>query len=156
MIFYAGIGSRETPPNILSIMKDLAYVLATKGRILRSGGAVGADTWFETGCDLAGGNKEIYYAQDATPESMEEASDVHPNWGTCNEYVRKLHGRNAMIILGNNLETPVSYVVCWTSNGLDKCGTGLGIRLANKYDIPVYNLFHPIILKRVMNIIKHS
>jgi len=53
VIYYAGIGSRSTPDNVLGIMEKLGIVLAKKGFILRSGGADGADKAFEKGCDLA-------------------------------------------------------------------------------------------------------
>jgi len=40
---YAGIGSRETPPEIQTVMTDIARHLKGRGVILRSGGAGGAD-----------------------------------------------------------------------------------------------------------------
>ena len=40
---YAGIGSRETPDQVLQIMTDLAVALAKEKFTLRSGGAGGAD-----------------------------------------------------------------------------------------------------------------
>ena len=46
-----------------------------------------------------------------------------------------------MIILGNSLDNPVKFVVCWTSNGKDKGGTGLAIRLARHHGIRVFNLY---------------
>jgi len=48
-MYYSGIGSRSTPENILHMMGDVAYRLANKGWILRSGGADGADNAFEQG-----------------------------------------------------------------------------------------------------------
>lgn len=59
MIKYAGIGSRETPPEVIDVMKDFAYAVAHEA-ILRSGGAPGADTAFEYGAKFAGGQREIY------------------------------------------------------------------------------------------------
>lgn len=52
-ISYAGIGSRETPLNIGEIMIQWAYYHSLEGFVLRSGGAEGADTFFEIGADLA-------------------------------------------------------------------------------------------------------
>lgn len=54
---YAGIGSRDTPKDILRRMTNIAYKLQEKGYTLLSGGADGADTAFELG---AGKLKEIY------------------------------------------------------------------------------------------------
>ena len=57
---YAGIGARETPSIICSCMSQLANWLAEENWILRSGGANGADTAFELGCDIVQGSKEIF------------------------------------------------------------------------------------------------
>lgn len=46
---YAGIGSRETPPDILSFMTAIAEALEARGFTLRSGFAANADTAFELG-----------------------------------------------------------------------------------------------------------
>lgn len=49
MKFYTGVGSRETPANILKLMERIGYALASQGWTLRSGGALGADQAFERG-----------------------------------------------------------------------------------------------------------
>lgn len=79
------------------------------GFTLRSGGAIGADKAFEAG---ASNNKEIFRPKDATEDSINLASKFHPAWNKCNDYVRKLHGRNALIILGKRLEEKANFVVC--------------------------------------------
>lgn len=48
-VYYSGIGSRETPENVLSIMENAAYRLARMGFVLRSGKAAGADAAFQSG-----------------------------------------------------------------------------------------------------------
>ncbi len=142
MKYYAGIGSRETPNDILDLMYYLATKLRDTGWTLRSGGAKGADTAFER---AAGAIKEIFKADDATPEAIELASQFHPAWGRCTDYVRKLHGRNAMIILGSDLITPVQFVMCWTPGGaygvMPRGGTALGMRIAQGNGISVKNLY---------------
>lgn len=57
-MYYAGVGSRETPQDILNTMYKIGKYLASKGYTLRSGGAIGADTAFENGCDSVKGEKE--------------------------------------------------------------------------------------------------
>lgn len=57
-MYYTGIGSRETPEEVLSLFTIVGEFLAKKGYILRSGGAKGADKAFEVGCDKAKGKKE--------------------------------------------------------------------------------------------------
>lgn len=44
---YAGIGSRETPMEVLELMTKASAWLGTKGYTLQSGGAIGADMAFE-------------------------------------------------------------------------------------------------------------
>ncbi len=46
---YTGIGSRQTPADVLALMTRIAQTLDAEGYILRSGGAVGADTAFAQG-----------------------------------------------------------------------------------------------------------
>lgn len=135
---YAGIGSRETPRPILDLMTLCSIKLDSLGYVLRSGHAVGADSAFEYGSN----HKEIFVANDATSNAIEMASNYHNNWENCSVYVKKLHGRNSMIILGEKLDTPVQFVLCWTKDGRDSGGTGLAIRLARHLNIPVFNLYN--------------
>lgn len=148
--FYAGIGSRNTPENILNIMKFIAIKLESDSFFLRSGHAIGADTAFESNIK----NKEIFEANDASLKAIEYASKFHSNWNNCSEYVKKLHGRNAMIILGQNLDKPVKFVICWTKNGKDIGGTGLALRIAIENKIPIFNLYDENTFKKIEKYIK--
>lgn len=140
MRYYSGIGSRETPLDIQLLMNDIAQKLSKKF-VLRSGGAIGADLAFEKGCDESKGQKEIFKANDCTQEAMELSSKFHPAWNKCSYFAKKLHGRNALILLGSDLKIPVERVICWTKDGKDSGGTGQGLRIANAFDIPIYNLY---------------
>ena len=60
MKYYTGVGNRNTPADILEDMEQIARVFARLGWVLRSGGANGADSAFELGCDIENGLKEIY------------------------------------------------------------------------------------------------
>ena len=135
--YYAGIGSRRTPPSILETMTRLAGRLCNMGYTLRSGGAEGADTAFERGGST---NAQIMKAGDATAASMVMAAKVHPAWRACNAYVQRLHGRNCMIIFGAELNEPVEFVICWQDPAIERGGTRLGMKLAESHNIPVYNL----------------
>jgi len=137
MNYYAGIGSRQSPNDILKLMSEIASKLANEQWILRSGGAKGADKAFES---WAGELKEIYRPKHTTPEAMKLAMEHHPAPQHCNDYVRKLHGRNAIIVLGLDLITPVKFVACWTYKGNLQGGTALGMRIAEANNIPVFNL----------------
>lgn len=142
---YCGIGSRQTPGHILGLMVQVAEHLSSLGYQLRSGGAIGADTAFARGAT----DKVIYRPEHATPESINMASQFHPAWDKCNDYARKLHGRNALIIMGDDLSSPVDLVVCYTNLGQLIGGTALGIRIANYYGIPVLNMGIPSHLERI-------
>jgi hypothetical protein len=148
MKYYAGIGSRETPTNILQAMTYIATVLSSVGYILRSGGASGADSAFEAG---AGNAKEIYLPwkgfngnnsvlHNVSKEALQLASTLHPAWNRCSQGAQKLHGRNCYQVLGEQLVSPVEFVVCWTPNGTRSGGTGQALRLAERENIKIYDL----------------
>lgn len=163
MIYYAGIGSRETPRQILKKMNEISAFLASKGFVLRSGGALGADSAFEAGCDHKNGLKEIFYSKDATEKSIGIAMNYHPNPNAIKakgDYVVALQGRNIQIISGRELNQNVSFVVCWTKDGKDSGGTGLGIRYALDNNIPVFNLYFDEDLAKLrdftLNLLNHK
>jgi hypothetical protein len=146
--FYTGIGSRETPRDVLDRMIAFAVKAATIGLILRSGGAPGADMAFENGC---AGLAEIYlpwrrFQQNPSPlfppseAAIAIAAQFHPAWHKCSRPARLLHGRNSHQILGRDLATPSEFVVCWTKDGLRGGGTGQALRIAEHFGIPIYDL----------------
>ena len=71
---------------------------------------------------------------------MAVAAPLHPVWGRCSPAVRKLHARNAAILLGPGLDRPVDAVVAWTPDGAVTGGTGMALRIAAEHAIPVHNL----------------
>lgn len=150
---YSGIGSRKCPENILIVMTDLAKWLATQGWTGRSGGADGSDKAFQRGAEAVNGDFELYRPKGATPEAIEVASQFHPAWHNCSDYVRKLHGRNSQIILGYELNSPVSVVYLWTPGGKTIGGSGMGTRIAEHYKIPVKNLYDPEVLQETLEMI---
>jgi hypothetical protein len=148
MLYYAGIGSRETPPEILLRMTKGAAWLSSKGYTLRSGGAPGADSAFEAGAE----SKEIYLPwrgfngnpsplYTITPEALKIAAEHHPAWDHCSSAAQKLHARNVHQILGKDLKTPVHFVLAWTKDGGATGGTGQAIRIARRCEIPVFNFY---------------
>ncbi len=149
--YYTGIGSRETPDLILGQIFLIATALAYKGYILRSGGASGADSAFEKGCNFQNGKKNIYLPwkgfnsnnsdlYNVSPEALELAATIHPAWNRLSQGAQKLHARNCYQVLGLDLKTPSRVLICWTKNGEEIGGTATAIKLAKKHNIPVYNL----------------
>lgn len=159
---YTGIGARAVPTEIYDQMIVLAEFLAINEYTLRSGGALGSDTAFETGCDKKQGKKEIFlpwaklngnkslYTKPTTA-ALELASTIHPNFKRLSDPVKLYIGRNMHQILGPKLDDPVELVICWTPDGCESHesynektgGTGSAIALASRYYIPIYNLYNP-------------
>ena len=139
--FFAGIGSRQTPSNILPMMAAISKHCMEKRFYLRSGGAKGADTAFEEGVPK-GDPKEIFTAYEATNDAINYVRKYYnaQSFEGKPRYVQRLLGRNAMIILGKNLDTPSKFVVCWTPGAKPVGGTGLGLKIAEEHKISVYNL----------------
>lgn len=152
---YAGIGSRATPPEVLTQIRLAAQYLAAKGLVLRSGGAAGADAAFEDGAAL--GKKEIYLPWPGfnlhrspltSPPSgaYDIAAQHHPAWHRVGAGPAKLLARDVQQVLGACLDSPCAFVLCWTPDGATAVtsaatgGTGMAIRVAASYKIPVYNL----------------
>lgn len=153
MKIYAGIGSREIPLHYWDWFKELGEYFASIGWKLRSGHAKGSDQAFEMGCILNNGLKEIYlpwqgfngaptkegYFNSVRLEAMRIASQYHPNWDRLNNTSMLLHGRNSHQILGQDLETSVDVVICWTPNGEMVGGTAQALRIAQDKGIPIFN-----------------
>lgn len=153
MRYYAGIGSRETPPEVLELMTSVARALQAAGWRLRSGGADGADSAFAQG---AGPDADIYLpwpgfnnvndgiACGDVPWMRAIAETFHPAWGSCKRGARALHTRNVAQVLGHVIDGPRSeMVICWTRNGSGQGGTGQAIRIARHYGVPVFDLAIP-------------
>lgn len=146
---YAGIGSRETPKEILLLMERLAESMGRNGWLLRSGAADGADSAFERGCDRANGKKEIFLPwrffndhpsgwHHPTAAATMIAREHINWWDNLDDPARKLHSRNVHQILGYNLKEPVNCVIYWTENGAFKGGTATALKVARAHGIPSY------------------
>ena len=109
-MYYTGVGSRETPPDVLGIMEDAAFRLARIGFVLRSGKAGGADAAFQIGVQkyclsldkekperYSGGKAEIY-----TPWAGFGTDGLEDWWDIPLDYLNKLmseqiDARNALV-----------------------------------------------------------
>ena len=162
-LVYAGVGSRQTPEDVLAVMKSFAQVMALRGWTLRSGAAKGADSAFESGSQL----KEIFLPfkgfngsdaphHELQPRCFEIASRVHPAWSSCTDFAKRAHARNVYQVFGVTLDCPVAMVVCWTPDGsLDAMhhtgGTRTATVLAQQAKIPVFNLANTDHMEQVRN-----
>jgi len=160
---YAGIGSRETPADILALMEKIAAALRLRGFTMRSGGAAGADTAFANGTPAA--QREIFLPWrsfnghtgvlakpglrgnicfDERSAVWQQAAAIaeryHPAWERLSRGGRALQTRNSFQVLGADLESPSRFVIAWTKGGKATGGTGQAIRLAEDHTIPIINL----------------
>jgi hypothetical protein len=153
---YTGVGSRETPEDVLLVMFELGKYLGKLGFTLRSGHAKkkegtgwSADTAFEYGSNEVNGRKEIYLPWqyfnhsvdgivfEPTEKATQMAAYYHPAWDRCTDGVRKMHTRNIPQVLGINLDYPSLFLICWTSKGRGGGGTGQAIRIARDFNVPI-------------------
>lgn len=174
MPYYTGVGSRETPEEMMKKIRYLARWLAMKGFILRSGAADGSDTAFEQGCDKVNGGKKIYLPWknfnrrfdirfiELSEAAVQLASTIHPGWVHLKQGGQKLHTRNTYQVLGEFLDSPSDFTVCWTPDGaetIDKLtnktgGTATAIRLSCLKGIPVFNLRNESSVERLKTFLK--
>lgn len=149
---YTGIGSRQTPTEVLEEFVRFGRLLAIKGWILRSGAADGADTAWEKGCDQGFGSKEIYlpwnYFNKNTSKLYYIPEDAYAIAATLvkdfkyrKAPVKRLHARNILQILGKDVATPTHVVLCWTPEGKALGGTATAIKMAEELEIEVVNFF---------------
>lgn len=154
--YYAGIGARKTPSDVLKYMELQGKLLAEKGYILRSGGAQGADSAFERGCDSVEGNKQIWSTRNR--HEWEEHHWVIPIISrACWEkpflsmqlHTQRLLGRNTYQLYGdpNSFEDCVksAFVLYWSEpKDGENCsgGTRYAIRMAITAGIPCFNLYN--------------
>lgn len=165
---YAGIGSRETPPEVLELMTQLAGRLEQEGWLLRSGGAPGADSAFEVGVRDPR-NRAIYLPwpgfQGKQPgggffdaqrlpgwqEALATVEQYHPAPDRLSRGGRALMARNAMQVMGPALNRPADLIVAWTPEGRVTGGTGQALRMALDQGIQIRNLGDPAVLESVMS-----
>jgi hypothetical protein len=164
---YAGIGSRDAPPEALAAMHALAARFARAGLTMRTGASPGADQAFLRGAASARGAVELYLpwpefeaqarataARGARVFELAEpvaaatalAQRFHPRWEELEPKQRRLRARDVHVVLGVDLSSPAAFVICWTPDGsVDGSsaaagGTGQALRVAAHHDVPVVNL----------------
>lgn len=154
-------------------MVDVAQKLAFEGYTLRSGGADGADRFWEEGAREIYSNipPEIYIPwagfngnkgqcftvfdkldKGIQTEAIRIAMSVHPSPSRVKDSVKKLHARNVLQCLGMDLSTPSKFLLCYADinkEGKPKGGTRVAWEVAKLYNIPVFNLYFEDVYKRL-------
>jgi len=153
-LILTGIGSRETPFQILSEMQKIGFEIANRGGFIRSGHADGADYAFEKGAKKhcivylpwPGFNKKralvghpVVIKQSAELDSYVEK--YHPAPRNLGKAGWNFMRRNATQVLGKKLNNPSKAIICWTKDGKDSGGTGQALRIAQDCNIPIINMY---------------
>lgn len=171
-----GVGSRETPKPILDLIRKVSKKLILSGYTLRSGGADGADTAFYEGWldaykededvpeaeiylpwggfnnHKTGKNYLVVYDKEVISQAEELVNEIHPAASKLSRGAKALHTRNCFQVLGRDLSTPSTLFLCYAkvdSKGNPSGGTRTAIKLAEKYNLKVTNLFVEEDLERV-------
>ena len=165
MVRIAGIGSRELTYDQKAICFKLGEWIVQQGHQLYSGNAEGADFAFASGGNaqdpkqvhlmlpwgafnqgqLAPLNVVLTEADlDQTERGfyLRMAREHHPRFDYLSQGAQKLHLRNGMILFppaGNN-PSPVDMVLAWPSTKKGGGGTGQGMRIAERFGIPLVNI----------------
>lgn len=175
---YALIGSRRAPSHITNLFIKVAYMRAQSGMYLvRSGAALSMDSTAEFGVwthlisegieqdarkfinvflprimfngRFACRENGLIFLKDRT-KAIEFSSGYHPVWSRLDNISKGRMARNANQIMGKDLNSPVSEVLCWTPDGslgvktsVDTGGTGQALRIAVAHNIPIINAGNP-------------
>lgn len=155
--YYAGIGSRRTPVSLMTTIQNITLEMNKYNYVLRSGGAEGADTFFEQHAK----QKEIYLPwkgfnnnssdlHGVSEEALKMAEKYHPSWNSLSDGAKKLMARNCYQVLGKDLSKPVNLIICYTTDGMSSGGTGQALRIAESLNIPIFNLYYTDCVQNLM------
>jgi len=150
-MYYAGIGSIDVPSKYHDLIKQFAIILSQNGYILRVSGENGSSHLFEEGCDEVHGKKEIYLPWKKyngrssrrivkMHDAFVIAKKYHPNWSSLSPGGKKQMARYTHLVLGGNLKIPSSFVLCYFPSGIDCDSTNQVLRVANGYNVPIFNI----------------
>lgn len=161
----AGIGTRHPPTDDADLnetMRVFCYFAVKMGWHLRSGAAIGMDSWFER---LWDNNKEIFIAKERISgkrhgydganfiEGPQEVAafnimkHIHPKGSKLKGIAKAMHTRNIFQILGEDLNTPADLIVYYAKfddEGAEITGgTRTAVVLGKQRGINEFNLILP-------------
>ena len=163
---YACLGNKEAPQEVIDHMVRLVQDLDREGWTLRTSGGEGPEERIEIETE----RKEIHlpWAKFNNRESKfcrndKNANDIvssfHPTFGSLKPAVQAIVARQAHVILGKDLRSPVRFLICWSEDGAEDGKTksiktgymSMPIAIAHSLSIPIFNLKNPDALQRLKN-----
>lgn len=159
-ISYVGAGMSTAPKEILYLIEDAARMLAAEGIHLRTHGGQGPCEAFVRGAKdpslysvfipgtswatLNTRNPGVYGPYTEGFIDFEHATNYarkfHPSWPGLAGTVQRMMAMVSYQVLGPQLIDPALFVLCWTPNGTGGDTTGQVIRLAQAFNIPIFDL----------------
>jgi len=155
---YAATGNDGFPPEIEQKFKDLALRLEALGYTARVGGMKGVEEIVEKTVKKhelhlpwRGFNEKESRFTYNSERAFSVARMYHPTFDTMAKGVQAFLAKNARLILGDKLTSPVLFLLCWTEDGADSIRnktartgfTGHPIAIASSLGIPVFNMGKP-------------
>lgn len=163
----ACIGSRVTPPIVLSWMEKIGEALVKAGHTIVSGNAPGADQAWACGGNRADPSKVelhlpwsgfekqfihknnvvIVFANLKSEDQdirLKVAAGLHGGWHNCSQGAQKLLGRNHCII--EQASCVYGYL---NPKKLGGGGTGMAFKMAEFFNIPTFNVAKPDIQDQI-------
>lgn len=157
---YAGIGSKKADPVICSKAQRLGYYLANRNWTLYSSHAPNFEVNLELGCDASENGEKVIFLPYAgfdgsnstfcepAPFAYSIAKELYPEWDKLNTQNKAIIANVCHQVLGEDLSSPVSFVISWTEDGsqsfheipFESGPVYFGIKLASSLGIPVFNL----------------
>lgn len=170
---YAGTGDGKTPDDVLEQFSSIAARLSELGYTTRVNAEKPVSNYFERNAlekevylpwnkfEIQGEKFESKFSK-VTPAAVETMGEFYQafkgkDWDQLSDGVKKIISRNAHMLLGSDLKTPVDFLICWTMDGAEKRKdvsartwfSGPIIALASAKRIPVFNLKNPDAMKRL-------
>lgn len=165
-----GVAGNENPPaQVIAAIERLVKLLEQRGYTMRSGGVRGVEDIAEKSIP-PNGKMEIHlpwrdFEQKASRYTFNSdhakaiARMFHPAFDTMKPAGQAFLCKNARVILGNNMKSPVLFLLVWTEDGAEtlvervaRTGyAGHSISIAAHLGVPVFNLGKPDAEQRLMS-----
>lgn len=170
---YAAMSNDNAPQEVLELMGRIARRLAEQSFTARHlSFKAGEKTGFaEVVAQAASGKTEVYLpwkgfnnaeskftvGRFLSPEAASLVKQFMPTFEGLKPAVQKIIGCNAHVVMGQDLRSPVRFLIVWSEDGLEdaknrtaKSGyMGTPVSIASSLRIPVFNLKNPDAVERL-------
>lgn len=152
---YAATGNQDAPDHIKAKFAEIAKKLEGYGYTARVGGMEGLEEVVEKAVEkkevhlpwreFNGKNSPFTFNSD---RAFAVAKQFHPTFDGMKKGIQAFLAKNARLILGNKMNSPALFLLCWTEDGVESIRnktartgfTGHPIAIASALGIPVFNL----------------